>query len=72
MNFNTITEFEQKIANFFGSPYAIAVDSCTHGLEICLRYTKSKHINVPKRTYISISFLAEKLYLKYKKILQLW
>lgn len=64
MNFNTVTEFEQKIANFFGSPYAIAVDSCTHGLEICLRYTKSKYINVPKRTYISVPFLAEKLNLE--------
>lgn len=64
MNFETITTFEEKIANFFGSPYAIAVDSCTHGIEICLRYTKSKYINVPKRTYISIPFLAEKLNLK--------
>jgi dTDP-4-amino-4,6-dideoxygalactose transaminase len=61
MNFNTITEFEQKIADFFGSKYAIAIDSCTHGIEICLRYTKAKYINCPKRTYLSIPFLAQKL-----------
>jgi dTDP-4-amino-4,6-dideoxygalactose transaminase len=61
MNFNVVTEFEEKIAEFFGSPYAIAVDSCTHGVELCLRYTKETKINVPKRTYISIPFLAEKL-----------
>lgn len=61
MNFNTVTEFEQKIADFFGSKHAIAVDSCTHGIEICLRYTKAKHINCPKRTYLSIPFLAQKL-----------
>ena len=61
MNFNTVTEFEEKIAEFFGSPYAVAVDSCTHGIELCLRYTNEKKINVPKRTYLSVPFLAEKL-----------
>ncbi len=61
MNFNTVTEFEEKIAEFFGSQYAVAVDSCTHGIELCLRYTNEKKINVPKRTYLSVPFLAEKL-----------
>ena len=61
MNFNTVTEFEEKIAEFFGSTYAVAVDSCTHGIELCLRYTNEKKINVPKRTYLSVPFLAEKL-----------
>jgi dTDP-4-amino-4,6-dideoxygalactose transaminase len=61
MSFETITVFENKLASFFGSKYAIAVDSCTHGIELCLRYTESKKINVPKRTYLSIPFLAEKL-----------
>jgi dTDP-4-amino-4,6-dideoxygalactose transaminase len=61
MNFNIVTEFENKISEFFGSPYVVAVDSCTHGIELCLRYTKEKKINVPKRTYLSVPFLAEKL-----------
>lgn len=61
MNFETITKFENKIAEFFGSPYAIAVDSCTHGIELSLRYMNVKSISVPKHTYISIPFLAEKL-----------
>lgn len=61
MNFNIVGEFEEKIAQFFGSPYAVAVDSCTHGIELCLRYTKETKINVPKRTYLSVPFLAEKL-----------
>jgi len=61
MNFNTVKEFEKQISEFFGSPYAIAVDSCTHGIELCLRYTGEKKINVPKRTYLSIPFLAEKM-----------
>ena len=44
MSFAILTEFENKISEFFGSPYAIAVDSCTHGIELCLRYTKETKI----------------------------
>jgi dTDP-4-amino-4,6-dideoxygalactose transaminase len=61
MNFEVVSIFEDKIAQFFGSKYAIAVDSCTHGIELCLRYTKETKINVPKRTYLSVPFLAEKI-----------
>jgi dTDP-4-amino-4,6-dideoxygalactose transaminase len=61
MDFNTVEVFEKKIANFFGSPFAVAVDSCTHGIEICLRYLNSKKIVVPRKTYLSIPFLANKI-----------
>jgi len=61
MSFNVITEFENKIADFYGSPYAVAVDCCTHGVELSLRYTDSKSFSVPKHTYISIPFLADKM-----------
>ena len=61
MNFNVITEFEEEVAKFFGAPYAIAVDSCTHGVELALRYTNVDYIRVPNRTYLSIPFLANKL-----------
>ena len=61
MSFNVINKFEKEVAKFFGSPYAVAVDCCTHGVELCLRYTEAKEIEVPKRTYISIPFLANKL-----------
>jgi dTDP-4-amino-4,6-dideoxygalactose transaminase len=61
MNFNVVTEFEKKIAEFFGAPYAIAVDACTHGVELSLRYTNADSISVPKNTYLSIPFLFRKL-----------
>ena len=64
MSFEIIEEFEKKISEFFGSKYAIAVDSCTHGIELCLRYSKSDKIIVPKRTYLSIPFLSHKLNIK--------
>lgn len=61
MSFQVIADFEKEIANFFGSPYAVAVDCCTHSLELCLRYSDAKSISVPKQTYISVPFLAEKI-----------
>ena len=61
MSFESVTKFENEIANFFGSPYAVAVDCCTHALELCLRLQNIKHYTVPKRTYISVPFLANKL-----------
>jgi dTDP-4-amino-4,6-dideoxygalactose transaminase len=61
VDFSAITEFENKIANFYGAKYAVAVDSCTHGLELCLRYFKVQKFNCPKHTYISVPFLANKL-----------
>ena len=59
--FKIVDIFEKKVASFFGSPYAIAVDSCTHGIELCLRYENTSKIIVPTRTYISIPFLSKKL-----------
>lgn len=61
MSFEIIDKFEKEISEFFGSKFAIAVDSCTHGVELCLLITDSKKIKVPKRTYISIPFLSKKL-----------
>ena len=61
LNLNVVTDFEQQVAEFFGAPYAIAVDSCTHGVELALRYTDTDYIRVPNRTYLSIPFLADKL-----------
>lgn len=59
--FEIVQEFENQIASFFGAPFAVAIDSCTHGIELALRYTESTKISVPKRTYLSVPFLANKL-----------
>ena len=66
MNFSVVTQFENKVAEFFGAPYAIAVDSCTHGIELSLRYLRSSEISVPKHTYLSVPFLAQKLGIELK------
>ena len=61
MSFDTVKQLENRVAEFFGSPYAVAVDCCTHGVELCLRHQKVGAITVPRRTYISIPFLTAKL-----------
>ena len=61
MSFESVNKFEIAIANFFGAPFAVAVDSCTHGIELSLRYLNEESINVPCRTYLSIPFLSKKL-----------
>lgn len=49
--------FENKVSNFAGSKYAVAVDCCSHGLFLSLKYLKAHGIiTIPSRTYISVPF----------------
>lgn len=61
-----VREFEKLIANYFGSKYAVAVDSCTHGIELCLRYLQYKTVTSPKHTYLSVPMTFDKLNLPWK------
>jgi dTDP-4-amino-4,6-dideoxygalactose transaminase len=64
MSFEKVKQFEEAVAKFFGSPYAVAVDCCTHGLELSLRYNNVKKMTVPTRTYLSVPMLSNKLNIK--------
>lgn len=61
MDFNAVTDFENKLANFFNAPYCVTTDSCTHAIELCLRLDNIANAVSPTRTYISIPFTFEKL-----------
>lgn len=61
MSFEPVRLFEEKIAEFYGAPYAVATDCCTHGIELCLRYNKTKKFTVPPNTYPSVPNLAAKI-----------
>ena len=65
MGFEVVTKLEDKVASFFGAPYAIATDSCTHGVELCLRYEQPYEVTFPTHTYPSVPFLGEKLGLRW-------
>ena len=53
---DNVEYFENLIAEYAGSKYAVAVDSCTNALflSIQLSETTTEPISVPKRTYISV------------------
>ena len=61
MSWNIVHDFESRVSSWFGAKYGIAVDSCTHGIELCLRLENVKKVSIPKRTYLSIAFLSHKL-----------
>ena len=65
MSFKAVNDFENKIAKFYDAPYSVAVDCCTHAIELCLRYIHTAEMTIPTRTYISIPFLAIKLGIKW-------
>ena len=47
--------FEKLVAEYAGSKYAVAVDSCTNSIFLCLKYLNAAgEIEVPKRTYLSV------------------
>ena len=61
-----VAKFENIIKDFYGSPYAVAVDCCTHAIELCLRMLTAKNITCPTHTYLSIPMTFEKLNIDWK------
>jgi dTDP-4-amino-4,6-dideoxygalactose transaminase len=61
---NKVEEFERLIADFYGAPYAVATDCCTHAIELCLRMRGNTHFyspKCPKHTYLSVPMTFMKL-----------
>lgn len=69
---NTIELFEKRIAEFYGAKYAIAVDCCTHAIELCLRLLNPTAVTCTSKTYLSIPMTFEKLNLKWAFVDEDW
>ena len=63
--FEKIKEFEEKLAEFTGAPFAIMTDCCTHAIELCLRYDRVREVVMTPWTYLSIPMTMHKLGIKY-------
>ena len=72
MSFQSVTDFEKEVSKFYGAPYGIAIDSCTHAIELCLRYKKVEKFTVPPNTYPSIPNLAKKIGIEFEWEEQDW
>ena len=47
--------FERKVAEFAGAKYGVAVDCCTHGIFLALKYLDATGVvEIPKHTYQSV------------------
>ena len=53
---DAVTIFEDKLAKYAGSKYAVCLDSCSNALFLCLKYLdiKDRVIEIPKHTYASV------------------
>ncbi len=56
-DFLPLTIFENLVADYFNSPYAVLVDSCTSGLELSLKVTDTNKVVCPLNTYISVPMM---------------
>ena len=52
--FNSVRNFEKALAEYSGSKYAAAADSCTSALLLACAYLKVDEVTIPKRTYPSV------------------
>lgn len=49
-----VKQFEETIAEYAGSRYAVAVDTCTAALFLCCKYLNVKEVVIPCNTYVSV------------------
>jgi dTDP-4-amino-4,6-dideoxygalactose transaminase len=61
MSFDAIAKFERALGEFTGAPFVVMTDSCTHAIEMCLRYDQVKRTMFPAFTYLSIPMTMRKL-----------
>lgn len=52
--FQVVRDFEKAVAEFAGSKYAVATDSCTNALFLSCVYNKVDIVTIPSRTYVSV------------------
>lgn len=58
--FQVVKDFEQAIAEYCGSPYAVSCTSCTMGILLSLAWIKSRLsqnyvVTIPSRTYVGVA-----------------
>ena len=52
--YGVVEEFERRVADFAGAPYAVAVESCTAALFLSCKYLNVGQVTIPAKTYVSV------------------
>ena len=66
MSFESLFEFEEKLAQYTGAPYAIVTDGCTNAIELCMRYDQVTSCSFTPYTYLSVPMLMHRLGIEYQ------
>lgn len=72
-----VAQFENRVAEYAGSNYAVAVDCCTSALFLSIKYRQSQglwvpHVEVPARTYASVPMAVIHAGMKPKFVDRMW
>lgn len=70
--FDTISQFEQALAAYTGAPYCVAVDCCTHAIELAMRYDRVQRTEFTAWNYISVVMVMHKLGIEYQLLDEPW
>jgi dTDP-4-amino-4,6-dideoxygalactose transaminase len=52
--YKIVQYFEETLAEFVGSKYAVAVDNCSNALFLCCKYLNVGKVTIPAKTYVSV------------------
>jgi len=52
--YKIVKMFEETMADYCGSKYAVSTDNCTDALLLCCEYLNVDKVTIPKRTYLSV------------------
>ena len=52
--YKIVQMFEETVAEYTGSPYAVAVTSCTDALFLCCKAVQAIEVSIPAKTYLSV------------------
>ena len=72
MSFDALFEFEERLSEYTGAPYAVVTDGCTHALELCFRYEHVASCEFTAFTYLSVVQLMRQLGVHYKLRTEYW
>ena len=54
-SYDIVRKFEETVAFYAGSKYAVSVDSCCNALFLCCVYKKARIVSIPRFTYPGVA-----------------
>jgi dTDP-4-amino-4,6-dideoxygalactose transaminase len=74
--YEIVAALEKRVAEYAGSKYAVAVDSCTNALLLALMYERHqsgfKVVELPKYTYVGVAYAIKNAGLGIKFVNHIW